>query len=183
MDKSIFKVNIERTIKPYDEFYNLTFFSLDQARKEAEGRFYNCLITMVFCAFTLEAYLNDIGNQLVKDWDSIERDKNPYEKLSLFQEITNVKICRSTKPYCYINSIFDYRKEIVHGKTKTLNGIDLVKVDEIPKMPLTKWETMTNLENASKFRNHTKEIVYGLSKELLNEDFPLGSPSSAMWSS
>lgn len=176
-------VNIERTIRPYDEFYNLTYYSLQEAERTEEGRFYNSLITMVFCAFSLEAYLNHLGEQKVSNWYSIERSLNYSQKLKLIADTTKNKIDMREKPYCFMNSIFDYRKLIVHGKTSRLTKKQSIIPNTIPDMPLAFWEKMTTLQKARDFRIHTKDIIESLSKNIEDNEIPLGTPSDAMWNS
>jgi hypothetical protein len=166
-------VNIERNINTFAQFHNLTYNTLKLAMKESTGRFHYCLITMVFCSFTLEAYLNHLGEKIINDWLSIERSLNPFEKLSLISETTSTTIDMQTKPFCFMNALFDYRKDIVHGKSAKLKSKALKKEGEIPELPFAKWEKMTNIENAKKFRKHTQEIIDSLSRQVLNEEYPL----------
>jgi hypothetical protein len=173
--------HIVRTIRSYDEFYNLTYYSLLEAEKSVEGRFYNCLITMVFCAFSLEAYLNHLGERYISNWESLERNLNYSQKLTLIAKTTRIKIDMLEKPFCFMNSIFDYRKVIVHGKTSQLTKEQIINPNTIPEMPLAFWEKMTTLQKARDFRKHTEDIIKSLSKIIEDDDFPLGSPSEAIW--
>ena len=174
------KGDVVRTLRTYDELYCLTGTYLHFAQKEEKFPLYNCMIVMVFCAFALEAYINHLGEKYVHDWCDYER-KMPKEKLKHLLKISNHVIDLESRPYSYMNEIFDYRKLIVHGKTEKIINQQILVLGEIPKLPKTEWEKHTNITQAIKFRKRVKEIITKLSLDVDNEEFPLGSPSDAFW--
>jgi len=50
-----------------------------------KGSFHQFMASLVFTAFTLEAYLNHIGPKLFDDWHDLERLR-PHEKLNTVLE-------------------------------------------------------------------------------------------------
>ena len=174
------KVLVRKTIRSYDHFYNLTYYSLQQAEEQEKTRFYYCTITMVFCAFSIEAYVNHLGAQMIQDWDAIERATID-EKLLIIANSKNKTINKNKKPFCYLNMIFDYRDNIAHGRTQTITKNQSINPGGAPNMPTAKWEKMTTLNNAKAFRKNTKDIITSLSRDFANNDFPLGLPSFASW--
>jgi len=177
------KKKVVRTIRSYDEFYQLTSFSLKQAEEQEKFRNYNCMITMVFCAFTLEAYLNHIGENYFTIWDSKDNRLSNDQKLEKLLVLRNLKIDKEKEPFLYFGKIFSYRDNIVHCRTQTISNWQKIEQNEIPTEPLTIWEKMTSLEKAQNFHNNTKEMIIYLSKEIDSMDFPLGSSSETMWMS
>lgn len=177
------KVLVRYTNRSYDHFYNLTYYSLKQAEEQEKLRFYNSMITMVFCAFAIEAFLNHLGAQIISDWESIERKINIHEKIKLVYKTENLTINKNKEPLCYLYMIFDYRDEIAHGRTLSTSEYQIINPDGFPEMPTAGWEKMTTLQKAKDFRKYTMEIITSLGHDLANDDFPLGSSSDASWCS
>lgn len=182
MSKDI-KTKVERTIRSYDEFFLLSGFTLKQAEQQQDYSFYYCMISMVFCAFSLEAYFNHIGENFFKIWDPKNKQLSIDEKLEKILEIRKLKIDKTKEPFSYLGLIFTYRDNIVHCSSQTISNWQSIKHGEIPNMPLSDWEKMTTFEKAQKYKQNTRDMIYFLSKEIENTDFPLGSPSDAMWDS
>lgn len=183
MEDSIHKKNkvlVKYTVRPYDLFYDLTYYSLKQAKEQKKLRTYNCMITMVFCAFSIEAFINHLGAEMIPGWESFER-KPINDKLKLISNSIHFPLDKRKKPICYIDMIFNYRDNIAHGRTETINKNQIVGPDGIPEMPSAEWEEKTTLKKAEDFRKYTKEIIISLSHDLANNDFPLGLSSDADW--
>jgi hypothetical protein len=138
---------------------------------------------MTFCAFSIEAYLNHLGSELIHDWDTIERKINHREKIKKIFNALNREYDETQKPFCYINNIYYYRNEIVHANTRKFTEKKKIGQNGIPDMPLSEWETMTNLDRAAKFLKDTKDIIVALSELSGDSDFPLASSEDASWCS
>lgn len=138
---------------------------------------------MIFCAFSIEAYVNHLGAKLIPDWETNERKMSFDEKISRLFKAIDEKCDKRKKPYCYLNSIFDFRKEIVHAKTASITKKQSITAEEIPDLPKALWEKMVTVENAKKFRRYSEEIINSLCRDLLNEDHPIGTPEISHWSS
>jgi hypothetical protein len=172
---------VNRTIRPYVELFDISSWCLNLAKEKEYGRTHNCLISMAFCAFSIEAFLNHLGSELIYDWEITERNINHTEKIrKIFKEL-NKEYDKKEKPYCYIEYIFNYRKEIVHAKTRSIVGKMEIKQNGIPEMPRVQWEKMTNLERAIKFHRQTEEIITALNILAGNSNHPLVSPEDASW--
>jgi hypothetical protein len=139
------KVLVRKTIRSYDYFYELTYYSLKQAEEQKKTRLYNCMITMVFCAFSIEAYVNHLGAQMIPEWETIERSTLD-EKLLIISNSKKITLNKIEKPFCYLNMIFDYRDNIAHGRTQTITRNQSMNPGGIPNMPTAKWEEMTTLK-------------------------------------
>jgi hypothetical protein len=172
--------DIVSTTRTYDELFCLTGIYLKYAQEEEKYRLYNCMIVMVFSAFALEAYINHLGEKYIHDWERYEKKKFK-DKLKHVFLTTSYTTKLESKPFCYIDEIFDYRKQIVHGRTEKIINRQKLIIGDIPKLPETEWQKHTNLMNAEKFRNRVEEIIEKLSLEVESQDFPLGSPYDAYW--
>ncbi len=62
-------MSTERTIYTYNYLHQAADWSLEQAHKNEEGRFYNCMSSIILSAFCIEAYLNHVGQEILPYWD------------------------------------------------------------------------------------------------------------------
>ena len=169
------KYAFKRTVATYGYLRSLSWIAFRRASQQREGRFYDLMISMLSCAFTLEAFLNHVGTLKVPGWSSIERNTGPREKLNrLVSEVAPEANLRK-RPFSSFLEIFRFRDKLVHGKTITLvvSGEAYLDKDELPPPPLAKWERIINPTIAQRFLDDTKAIIIhlntaaGLEKELL----------------
>ncbi len=147
---------------------------LEQARSINEVD--NTISAIVFCAFSLEGYLNHVGDELVKDWSALFESLKPKEKLILISERFNVEIQLGKAPFQSFSTIFEIRNQLAHPKTKKHTYENTKKkiwlnVGE-RKWPAEKWETLCTLNFAEKFVADTKEIMRYLDSHLPIEKIP-----------
>jgi hypothetical protein len=62
---------IERQVHTYAEIRHAAQCLLQMGRSQPEGNYFQFMSSLVFSAFTLEAYLNHIGNKLFDCWEKI----------------------------------------------------------------------------------------------------------------
>ena len=53
---------------------------LNQAERDQNGQLYNLVSCLIYCAFTIEAYLNHLGQLKHNDWDRKERSLSKLKK-------------------------------------------------------------------------------------------------------
>lgn len=82
------------TRKVYTYKHTLTIAEqmITQAQNNENIEWHNAISTIVFCAFSLEGFLNHIGNELIKDWNSLFENLNPKAKLLLLTDKFNLNI-------------------------------------------------------------------------------------------
>src|SRR5262245_14488810 len=73
-------VTKEREVITYTELWHTSWCLLEKGQKQELGSFHQFMGSLVFTAFTLEAYLNHVGPKVFDDWDTHER-LGPREKL------------------------------------------------------------------------------------------------------
>ncbi len=69
--------------------------ALKSAQELQEGNLYPRMMAGVFAAFTIEAYLNHVGQRQVLDWDAFERKLGPREKLLFLQRVLHLSADQS----------------------------------------------------------------------------------------
>ena len=148
-----------RSVYSFLYLYSVCEDSLEEAEKQGEGRFYNCLVAMLFAAFSLEAYLNYLGKRTVPFWSEIEYNK-PEEKLKIILCIIDLRL--DGESFKTFKEIFRFRNVVVHAKTKSF---------DYNRKPIYKeeWDRDVNLKNTEKFCKSTKKIISNLHKKASEE--------------
>lgn len=77
------KVKAEKTVNTFTHLRATSWFTLQEAQQNEEGRFYNCMIPQLFSAFCLEAYLYHVGQKKLAYWKNVKRKLGPREKLEI----------------------------------------------------------------------------------------------------
>jgi hypothetical protein len=175
---------LEREYRPYDEFRSISDYALTRASKEEIGRPFECVVSIIFDAFCLEAYLNHLG--LIKlspsEFKNYEK-QSPKEKLNQISKVVSLSINIKQLPFCHFGIIFRFRDEIAHAKTDH-TGPQSVVIDSktsIPQFPPTILEGLPTLENTRKFLKSTTEMVNQLNDAAGIPDPAFGHPYDAFW--
>ena len=105
------------------------------------------LSSIILSAFTLEAYLNHVGDAEIPNWKYLERSLSPEAKIRHLCLALNLNIGGDgERPLQTVKGLIKFRNTLAHGRSETLEPApDLVKVDDdldghIRKRPLTMWE-------------------------------------------
>ncbi len=175
---------LEREYRPYDELRSISYYALTRAKKEPIGRTFECVVSIVFDAFCLEAFLNHLGFIKFSPEDFQNYEKlSPKEKLYSISILVNFSVNKKRLPFCHFGTIFDFRDEIVHAKTDHI-GPQRVVVDRttsLPRLPPTVLEGLPTLQNAKKFLDSTTEMVNQLNKAAGLTDPAFGHSYDAFW--
>lgn len=154
-------------------------FMLKLAEESEDGQLYTLVASLVFSAFTLEAYLNHLGKLRNKEWDEIERKYPKLEKYKSFAEAANIKVDFNVRPYRTMKELFAFRDRMAHGKTTTEAVSTCINEFEERLPPLhaeTDWQAFTTLETA---RRSIKDVE-SLIKELHSLSGLSGNPFSRL---
>jgi hypothetical protein len=162
-------------------------YFLKLAEDSEEGQFFTSQSSLLFSAFTHEAFLNTLGPKLLSFWKELEYLK-PIQKLTIITETLNYKPDFGKRPYQTLQALFEFRNAIAHGRDeeikldgkavpKSKSGTAYVKAVE------ARWVAYCNLENAKRAFEDIEQIAIDLS-ERANVDkmpgYPFGSPESSM---
>jgi len=137
---------------------------LNKAKKDTEGSYYQLMASLVFTAFTLEAYLNHIGQRTFNCWKDLEW-LPPRKKLNVIAEKLGIKKDDGKRPFQTVSRLFKFRDNIAHGKSVPLKpGEQIVVVDDefdkrFHESLKTDWEKYCTLENAERAREDVENII------------------------
>ena len=124
---------------------------LKLAEDSQEGQMYTLVACLIYCAFTLEAYLNHLGKLRNKEWNEIERKFPKLEKYKLFIAAANVKADFTVRPYRTLKELFEFRDCMAHGKSTTEPISILIDTyeDRLPQVISNKdWQAFATLDTA-----------------------------------
>ena len=173
-------VEKERNVTTYADMWHTSLILLEKGQKEPQGSFHQIMASLVFTAFTLEAYLNHIGEKLFSCWNDLER-LSPTKKINVIAEHLNVKVDYGKRPWQVMNELFQFRNDIAHGKSKKEKFRDIVPIEQHdpfaqPWFVQTSWEKYCTEKNAIRARKDVEQIVQVFHKTArFEDDYPFTS--------
>jgi hypothetical protein len=173
-------------VRAYAVLRVASWHALEQATNTESGRFYNCMTSMLFSAFCLEAFLNHVCEGEIDHWQMVERCLRPDEKLDLLSTLFGYPIDYGRRPFQTFGSIFQFRNLLAHAKTEYLGDEYEEVLTELewptePEMPQTEWEMLCNLDMAQRFVDDTKEMLVILGEKAGLEPGHLCLPETFGW--
>lgn len=165
-EKGKISISKERNVRTYAEMWHTSRVLLSLGKENPKGSYHHFIASLVFTAFTLEAYLNHIGPQIFKCWDSLER-LSPKDKLNVVADRIDLEINYGNRPWQVMKDLFGFRNDIAHGKSAKVNEtitLDTAKFDEndVHSWAKTKWEKHCNEKNAERARTDVRRIILQL---------------------
>lgn len=130
-----------------------------------EGSRYEWMTANLFSAFSLEAYLNDLGPKRFHCWRDIEY--LPVEsKLNLLLENLTQSPDFSRRPLGTWKEIFRFRDALAHGRSEQAKESSEQKLlpDESPRYPQVDWEAQCNRQTSVRFREDANAIIKHLQR-------------------
>jgi DNA primase large subunit len=164
MEKRRARVSKERQVNTYAEMWHASFMLLQRARENRRGSYYQFMASLIFTAFTLEAYLNHIGQRIFACWNDLE-SLSPSKKLNVIAEKLGVAKDDSKRPFQTVSSLFKFRNDVAHGKSVQLKSEDQIRIidhnfDDYMYEPLeTRWQNYCSLKNAERAREDVEKII------------------------
>lgn len=158
-------VATEREVITYSHMWHTSECLLKRGQEQEAGSFHQFMASLVFTAFTLEAYLNHAGPKLFQCWEDSER-LCPKKKLNLIAEHLGVTINYGTRPWQVMKDLFGFRNTIAHGKSRVFKPpVKVISLEEHEadiSMVRTKWELFCTQTNAEGARADVEKMVYTL---------------------
>jgi hypothetical protein len=160
------EVTKEREVNTYAEMWHTSLCLLEKGQEDQEGCFHQWMGSLVFTAFTLEAYLNHIGPNVITCWNDVERI-GPKEKLNIIAELLKVDINYGSRPWQVMKHLFGFRNDLAHGKSKVITTNEIMPAHKysdahLGKPVQTEWEKYCTLKNAQEAREDVEKIVRSL---------------------
>ena len=158
------KVSKERQVNTYSEMWHASYIMLEKAKEAPAWPYYELMASLIFSAFTLEAFLNHIGQNVFKCWEDLEKKLSSSGKLNLIAEKLEIRKDDGKRPFQTVIELFKFRNEVAHGKTVYLKSEDQIavvdgKLDQHMQESLqTPWQQYCNLKNAERAREDVEEI-------------------------
>ena len=110
MVKRKLSVTSERNIYTYGYLHSAATWAFEQAEMTEEGRFYNCMSSIILSAFCIEAYLNHIGNELLPYWDDeVKKGLSIQNKLKIICHHIGIIPDFSRRPFQSFIQIIKYQ--------------------------------------------------------------------------
>ena len=160
------------------------FLKLAEASKE--GQFFSSQSSLLFSAFTHEAFLNTLGPKIISFWKELEYLR-PTQKLTIITATLNYKPYLGKPPYQTLKALFEFRNAIAHGRDEEiqLDGKTVPKSKSgmaYVEAVNAKWVAYCTPKNARRAFEDVELIALDLS-EKANVDkmpsYPFGSPESS----
>jgi hypothetical protein len=137
-------------------------YMLKIAEESNEGQLYTLVASLIFSAFTLEAYLNHLGKLRNREWDEIERKYPKLEKYKLFATAANITVDFNVRPYCTLKELFEFRDRMAHGKTTTEPVSTYIEefADRLPQLLSENgWQAFAKFETALRSIKDVEDLI------------------------
>lgn len=138
---------------------------LERAEASREGQLYTVTAALIFCAFTLEAYISHLGATRHPDWETRERKKSAKDKLKALAREVGMSVDFGKPPYSTMRSLFDFRETMAHGRTTRVSVKKAIVLDgpRLPQLAVTgEWQSLATIENARQALKDVETIVKAL---------------------
>jgi hypothetical protein len=84
---------------------------------------------IVFMAFSIEAYVNNLGFRYISDWN--EKERNPWkDKIKSLHKAKGISASWSSGPLAFASSLFKIRDRLAHGKPEHIEGPSFDSIQE-----------------------------------------------------
>jgi hypothetical protein len=158
------QVEGKRTVPTYTTLRAVSWYANELAKPNVPGRLNHIITSMLFDAFTLEAYLNHLGSKQLSFWPPLKEKLGPKEKLDVLCEVLEFHPDFGQSPWQSWGFIFKLRNLLVHAQTESvpfrgeLHGEEL----HIKDWPKAKWEEYISVKKCQNFLDDTKSMIIEL---------------------
>ena len=117
MDETPFMMRGDSRFKTFAYMLNAANGLALTSKNYEEGSNHTRLASVVFSAFSFEAFLNDIGEQKFKFWLIVEPKLSWRSKLDLVLQELDLSANYGCRPYQTLIDLFKLRDKLAHGKS------------------------------------------------------------------
>jgi hypothetical protein len=117
---------------------------------------------VLYCALTLEAFLNHVGAESMPLWRPLKRKLSPLEKLEVLAAHHKIHISWDSAPYQSFAAAMMFRNLIVHAETETVEGAVTSPYDQV----IPKWQTLCTASQSRRILADTKRILEDLPAQM-----------------
>lgn len=153
-------VSARKTVNTFVRLRSISKECYDRAMAEESGRTLMISASMLFSAFTFEAFLNHIGSTYTNLWEFVDR-LSPKNKLQVLANIKGFRVDFGSRPFQTVARMFRLRDMLAHGKTQEVHegSVQRLEEHEKPRLPMTKWEKEINPTNAKRYLEDTYKAM------------------------
>ncbi len=172
----------QRTTYPYVYLHEASYYSLQEAIENEKGSFFKLMNSMLSATFSMEGYLNFVGEKKISDWNKKERQLGREGRLKVLLQELGMHPNMSERPFQTYNELFIFRDALVHSRVAdlTLTG-SLEDYEEHPPKPLPEWEKLINLQSAQRFFDDTSQMIRLMHKKAGFERDAFATPWVGQW--
>ena len=156
--------------------------ALKKAQEKKPGWFYFAMMAGVFAAFTVEGYLNHLGQKQIRDWNEFERKLGPREKLLLLRNMLHLSVNIASRPFQTLRDMLRLRDALAHGKTLTVKSDNIVsnQDDEKAHNPQPEWKKLCSLRSVERMVEDAEKMIRHLCAQSGSARDPFASPESGI---
>ena len=154
----------KKTVYPHSIMFSAATCALKEAKAKDDGSYYQCLLSCLSLAFSIEAYFNFLGEQIISNWHSEHEKLPPKEKLKLLAKAVDHELDYQSPEYGAFTRVFALRKVLVHGKAETIKGSWSTKLKgKGPGFALeAEWEKLTDPDAATAIYENCRGLITAL---------------------
>jgi hypothetical protein len=127
--RELVTVTKARDARIHADLWHASKCLLEKGQAEESGSEHQFKASLVFTAFTLEAYLNWLGQKVFPHWSCLER-LAPIEKLDVISDLLKLGVDNARRPWQTTKKLCRFRNAMAHGKPVTIETETEEPVDE-----------------------------------------------------
>lgn len=155
------RITKETNLITHAEHWHTACCLLDRAEFEAKGSYHQYLACITFIAFTLEAFLNHIGEALFDSWMDLEQ-LNVRGKFAIISDKLRLVPDYGAMPWQIVPELVAFRNKVAHGKNERLFEEIVLPEDKyddyLNKFLQTQWQQTATMSNAKRFKEQLRQL-------------------------
>jgi hypothetical protein len=160
--------NTTRTFRTYQLLIETARRELENAKTLPVGGKYFLLSAGTFVAFTVEAFVNDLGSRVIPSWPQLQR-LDPLEKTEVLHiELFNAKVDWGVAPYQSVAAALDFKRSLTDAHAETLSYDQMAGADrkesDMPRTRRTAWEKYCDVATIQRWIADVRLLVERFSK-------------------
>jgi len=156
------RVNKELKLITYAEHWATAGCLLDRAESEKKGSYHQYLACITFTAFTLEAFLNHIGEELYESWRDDLEQINVRGKIRIIADKVGLKVDWGDTLWQGVAELIVFRNKVAHGKNERLFEEVILPLDKYEEhlngFLKSDWQEVATMDNAKRLKEVVAEV-------------------------
>jgi hypothetical protein len=137
------------------------------------------MMAAAFSAFTVEAFLNHLGSKRLPEWNRIEWQLGPKDKLRLIKKKLALSIDLRRRPFSTFPTMLRVRNALAHGRT--VAAVSMRSAGDLGDWPEPEWKQLCRADLVARMVEDAEKIVREISELSGSRRNPFGSMGSG-WS-